>query len=50
MTVLTIAMLTLAALTMLAARHHHQVVSWHRELELAFGVDAVRELPRHGTL
>jgi hypothetical protein len=50
MTLLTIAMLVLTALTVLAARHHHQVVSWHRELELAFGVDAARELPRHGTL
>jgi len=50
MTLLLIFMLSLVALAALAARHHHQVLAWHRELDLAFGGDPTRELPRHGRL
>jgi hypothetical protein len=42
--------LALVALCALLVRRHQQTAAWDRELDLAFGVTAQREIPRHRSL
>jgi hypothetical protein len=47
---LLLGVLILLALSATLVHRHQQSVAWSRELDQAFGVDGLREMPRHRTL